>query len=281
MAAIWKGVIRFEDIAVPIKLFAAIEDRSVHFRLLHAEDHVPVEQRMIDPGTEEPVPTEETRKAYELDDGRLVILDPDDLESLEPESSRDVEILRFVEPEAITRTWFRRPYFVAPDGSPAIFAAFTRALEQSGRIAIARWVMRKKDYIGAFTVEDGRLSLVTLRWSDEVIEAAELPRPAGRAPTSKELQLARQLVGTLEEPLDMSRFDDAYRARVLELVEAKAAGEEIELPEPTRRPAAPASLEAALRASLGAGGKKTAASKKKKKKTGKTARAGRGGKKVA
>lgn len=279
MAAIWKGVIRFEDIAVPVKLYAAIEDRSVHFRLLHGEDHVPVQQRMVDPDTDEIVPNEQTRRAYELEDGRLVVLEPEDLDALKPEPSRDIEILRFVEPDAITRTWFRRPYFVGPDGSPAMLAALVRALDETGRIAIARWVMRNKDYIGAFTIEDGRLSLVTLRWSDEVIDAAELPRPSGRAPTSKELDLARQLVGTLEEPLDMSRFDDEYRTRVLELVEAKAAGEEIELPEPSRRPAAPASLEAALRASLGGDKKKTAASKKKKGK--KTSRTKRGGKQVA
>lgn len=276
MAAIWKGVIRFEDVAVPIKLFAAIEDRAVHFRLLHADDHVPVEQRMIEPESEEVVPTEHTRRAYELDDGRLVVLEPDDLASLQPEASRDIEILRFVAPEAISRTWFRRPYFVGPDGSTGVYAAFVEALERTGYLAIARWVMRKKDYVGAFAVEDGRLSLVTLRWSDEVIDAAELPRPGGREPTKKELDLARQLVATLEEPLDMERFHDEYRERVLELVEAKAAGEEIELPEPTRRPAAPASLEEALRASLGGKGRRAAS----RKPTGK-ARAKRGGTKVA
>ena len=96
---------------------------------------------MVDPDTDEIVPNEQTRRAYELEDGRLVVLEPEDLDALKPEPSRDIEILRFVEPDAITRTWFRRPYFVGPDGSPAMLAALVRALDETGRIAIARWVM--------------------------------------------------------------------------------------------------------------------------------------------
>lgn len=255
MAAIWKGIVRFEDLEIPVKLFAAIEDRSVHFRLLHAEDHVPVQQQLVDPRRDEIVPRGEMRKAYELEDGALVLLDEDELRSLRPESSREIEVLRFVPPPAIPEQWYDRPYHLGPDGSVRSYAALAAALRRTGRVAVVRWVMRNKDYVGVLSADEHRLSLVTLHWADEVIDAAELPRPGGRVPTKKELALAEQLVAALEEPLDMRRFDDEHRARVLQLIEAKAHGETVALPAARRKPAKVMSLEDALARSLRAAGK--------------------------
>jgi DNA end-binding protein Ku len=256
MRAIWKGVIRFADIEVPVSLHAALQDRKVHFRLLHAKDHMPVRQQMVDAEDEEVVEAPQIRRAYEMDDGSLVILQPEELEAIKPPPSRDIEILQFVDPTAVGEQWYERPYHLAPDGDESGYAALVAALARTQRLGIARWVMRKKHYVGILCARDDRLALVTMRFADEVIAASDLPRPAGRDPTKKELALAEQLVATLEEPLDMSRFRDEHREQVRELVATKAEGGELAVPAIRGAPRTTGgSLEDALRASLKSGKK--------------------------
>lgn len=248
--AIWKAVLRMGEASVPVKLYSAVEDRGLHFRLLHAKDRVPVEQRMVHPGTGEPVPYEETRRGWEADPGTFVVLDHEDLAAAEPAASRDVEITRFVPPEAIDHRWYDRPYFLGPDGDPAAYAAVARALADSGREGVARWTMRKKSYLGALVPEDGRLALVTLRPAGEVISAEELEAPSGRELDAREKKMARQLVAALAGEADLSDLRDEHRERVLELVAAKAEGKAAEV-KPIRPKKPPkGSLADVLEASL-------------------------------
>lgn len=246
--AIWKGVIRLGDEAVPVKLYSAIEDRSVHFRLLHEPDLVPVEQRMIHPGTGRHVPYDEVRRGVETERG-MVVLDDDELASLEPEKSRDIEIVRFVPTAEIDHRWYLRPYWLGPDESAPAYAALVRALGGRDVEGVARWTMRNKEYRGALRVRDDRLMLVTLRAADEVVSVERLEPPAGRDMAEAEAEMAERLVEALAGEWDAEAYQDEYRARVLELVEAKASGKVVAF-EPAKRERRQGSLEETLAASL-------------------------------
>ena len=247
--AIWKGVIRFGAVRVPVKLYSAVQDRGVHFRLLHAADRVPVEQRMVHGGTGDEVPHEQVRKGYEVERGMFVVLEDEDLDTLEPEASREIEVLRFLPRGGISHQWYDRPYWLGPDGDEEAYFALALGLRRSGREGVARWVMRKKDYVGALRAEGEHLILNTLRHAEEVVVADELPAPGGRALDPKELQLAEQLVSALADRFDPKQYHDEYRERVHELVAAKAEGQTVAF-EPYEERKRPRSLARALEASL-------------------------------
>lgn len=235
--AIWKGRIRFGDVDVPVKLYSAVQDRSIHFRLLHAKDLQPVIQQMIDPDTGEVIEYDDVRRAFQTEDGDLVILDQGELAELEPEPSRNIEITHFVKPDTVTHQWYDRPYFLGPDDDEAAYFALTEALRRQKREGIARWVMRKKEYVGALRPHGDHLMLMTLRHAGEVVPADALEPPSGRALDQREVNMAVQLVSALEGELDMTEYRDEYRDRVLELVGAKAEGKVLKFPAARRRKA--------------------------------------------
>lgn len=221
---IWKGILALGESRVPVKLYSAVEDQRVHFRLLDDKNFAPVKQRMMNPRTGEEVPREKARKGYETAKGAFVILGEHDLESVEPEGTRDIEISRFIEPASIGHAWYDRPYYLGPDGDEAPYFALAEALRNSEREGVAHWVMRKKEYSGALRAEGDYLMLVTLRRAGEVIPASALEPPAGREPDAKEIEMADQLLSALQDDFDPAAYRNEYRARVQELVEAKAAG---------------------------------------------------------
>jgi DNA end-binding protein Ku len=233
--AIWKGRIRFGSVDVPVKLYSAVQDQGIHFRLLDRRKKQPIQQRMVDPDSGEVVEGADIRKAYEMDDGDLVILEEDELGKLQPEPSRDIEITRFVPPEAITHQWYDRPYFLGPDDDPDAYFALVQALRAREVEGLARWSMRNKAYVGSLRVEGDHLMLITLRHAGEVIPASALSPPAGRDLDDRELGMARQLIGLMEGELDIAAYRDEYRERVLELVEAKAVGKVVRFPKAPAR----------------------------------------------
>jgi len=233
--AIWKGRVRFGGVEVPVKLYSAVEGRTVHFRLLDAERNEPVRQQMVDPEADEPVEHADIRRAVETESGDLVMLTEEELEELEPEPSRVIEVTRFVPGDAISHPWYDRPYYLGPDGSDPEYAALAEALRVEGRTGVARWVMRNKAYAGALRAKGDHLMLVTLRKASEVIPASALEPPGGRDLEKRELEMARQLIGAMEDELDLAAFRDEYRDRVMELVEAKAAGKIVKFPKAPRK----------------------------------------------
>jgi DNA end-binding protein Ku len=248
--AIWKGVLTLGSTELPVKLYSAVEPRKVSFRLLHKSDREPLKQRMVDPESEEPVEYEETRRGFPTDDGRVVILDSEELEELQPEPSREIELTRFVPLGAVDPHWYDRPYWVGPDGNTDDYFAFAKALEESGRVGIARWVMRKKEYVGGLRAEDGYLMLVTMRHAGEVVSADALQPPGGRKLDARELKMAKQLVDALTGEFEPEQYRDEYAARVMELVEAKAKGKKLPKKRARRKAAADESLADALEKSL-------------------------------
>jgi len=219
----WKGVIKIGRVSVPVKLYSAIEEQDVHFRLLHAKDNEPVKQQMVNPETGDVVPSDKIRKAYE-DEDVLVILDDEELASLVPKESRDIEITRFLDPEDITPQWYDRPYYLGPDTSQGAYFALGEAMSRQNKVGIARWVMRKKEYVGALVPEGEYLMLITLRHADEVILADQLEPPVGRKPDPREVKLAEQLVSALDTEFNPGEFEDEFRERVLDFVDKKSKG---------------------------------------------------------
>ncbi len=247
--AMWKGVVTFGDVRVPVKLYSAVEDRNVHFRLLHAKDRAPVKQEMVNPETDERVPYERTRRAYVTEERDLVVFDRDELADLEPEPSREIRIVRFLRPAVIDHRWYRRPYYLGPDGGGQAWLALAKALERSGREGLARWVMRKQEYVSALRLHRGYPMLIALRHAEEVVSVESLERPGGAGLDKRELSMAMQLMEMLEAPFEPEAYHDEYRERVLELIATKAQGGKVKnLPVRRRRPSE--DLGRALEASL-------------------------------
>jgi len=229
--AIWKAVIRFGDVEVPVKLYSGIQDTGPHFRLLHDRDRAPLKQKMV-----------------------------------EPEDSRFIDVVHFVPTAALDHAFYGRPYWLGPDGPhDGTYWALVDALSSEDREGIARWVMRKRAYTGALRVREDHLVLITTRHVGEVVEPAEIKPPGGRAPDPKELRMAQQLVGMLEGRFEPEQYHDEYRERVLELVRRKGRGEKIVTPKVVAKPAVGPNLAAALQKSIAAAsGKGTRAHAKRR-----------------
>lgn len=222
--AIWKGVVHVGTLKVPVKLYSAVTNRTVHFRLLHKTDKQPVKQQLVSSDSGEAIEYGEVKKAFPLTRGRMVLLEKEELEKLEPKDSRDIEITRFVNLGDIDHRWYERAYYLGPDGDQKGYFAAAAALERKKKEGVARWVMRDKSYVGALRAEGGYLMLITLRHAEEIISADALQPPAGRALAAREVEMASQLLTALHDEFDPTQFHDEYRARVMELIETKAAG---------------------------------------------------------
>lgn len=222
--AIWKGVIKVGTVEVPVKLYSGVSDHTVRFKLLHKTDKQPVKQKLVSSESGEPVEYADVRKAYPIARGRMVILEDEELEKLEPEDSRDIEITRFVDPSEVDHRWYERAYYLGPDGNTKAYFAAAEALQKKNKQGIARWVMRDRQYVGALYAEDGYLMLIVLRHAEEIVDADALEPPGGRPLQKREIDMAEQLLTALHGEFDPSQFRDQYRARVLDLVEQKAKG---------------------------------------------------------
>jgi DNA end-binding protein Ku len=222
--AIWKGELKLGTTKVPIKLYSAVQDRTVRFHVLDDKAKKRVKQHMIDPDSGDEVPSEEIQKGYEIEPGKYVILTKEDLETLQPTPSRDIDIVEFLPQDTISQQWYERPYYVGPDGNVKEYFAFADALKNKEREGIAHWVMRNKYYAGVLRSIDDYLFLFTMRDAKEVILAEDLQKPTGAAPTQKELTMAKQLVEMLEGEFNAKDYKDEYRARVMEFIEKKAKG---------------------------------------------------------
>lgn len=222
--AMWKGVVVFGKEKVPVKLYSALQDRNVHFRLLDAKDDAPVKQVMVNPETEEFVAKEQIKRGVISAEGDVVMLDESELTALEPESSREINVLHYVPLGAIDRRFYRRPYYLGPDGSESQYAALAEALNETEREGLVHWVMRNKSYVGALRVYQGYLLLVALRTADEVVSIDTIRTPKGSEPNEREVKMSQQLIEMLAADFQPEQYHDEYRERVLELIETKKAG---------------------------------------------------------
>ena len=232
----WRGAISFGLVSVPVQLFTAVRSQTVRFRQLHGETRRPVRQKRVDAETGDEVAYEDIVKGYELGEGRYVVVDTDELAELDPTASRVIDIHDYVEQEQIDPIHYDRAYYLAPDGETAAkpYKLLAAAMERSGKVAIAEFVMRGKSYLAAVRARDGMLVLSTMHYSDEVADPAELAPEAldldGVEVRDRELVMAEQLIESMVTDFDPSAYHDRHRERLVAYLEAKAAGEQFELP---------------------------------------------------
>ena len=226
--AIWSGAISFGLVNIPIKLYTAVSRKTVHFNQLDSRSGARIRLKKVSSVDGEEVPSEAIVKGYELASGDYVTVGDDELASLDPEASRTIDIEEFVDLVDIDTLIYDSAYYVAPDKATLKpYRLLLQAMEESGKVGIARFVMRSKQYLCAVRPLDGALVLSTMVYADEVNDPADIGEIAdldGVEVSEKELNMARQLIASLEADFDSSRFEDTYRNRVLDLIEQKAAG---------------------------------------------------------
>ncbi|MDQ6915463.1 MAG: Ku protein [Actinomycetota bacterium] len=255
--AIWSGAISFGLVNVPVKLYSAVSRKSVRFHQLHDETGMRIQQKRVDPSTGDEVPYERIVKGYEISPDRYVVITPDELEALDPEKTRTVDIVDFVDLDQIDPIYFDHPYYLVPGtGGERAYELLRKAMEEAGKVAIGKVVIRSKESLVAIRPAGNVLTLETMLFPDEVVDPDsldELPSNQdgeAKAAGKRELQMAQQLIDSLSSEFDPSSYRDEYRDRVLDLIERKAAGEEIAVQPPAEEPARVPDLMAALEASL-------------------------------
>jgi DNA end-binding protein Ku len=258
--SIWRGAISFGLVNVPVKLYSAVSKKTVRFNQLHEKDNSRIQLKRFCADEDQEVPYEEIVKGYEISPDRYVVITPDELENLDPKKTRSIDIEDFVDLDEIDPLFYEHPYYLAPDtGAAKPYKLLLEALKETNKVAIARVVIRSKEYLTAIRPAGDVLTMETMLFADELIDPGdldELPDEDVRA-TEREVDMARQLIESLATEFDPTKYRDEYRERVLELIERKASGEEIAIPAEPEAPAAVPDLMAALEASLSAakGGK--------------------------
>jgi len=271
----WSGAISFGLVNVPVKLYSAVSRKTVRFNQLNAETGNRIQQKRVDPETGEEVGYDQIVKGYELTKDRYVVITPDELDALDPEKTRTVDIEDFVDLDEIDPVYYDHPYYLVPDkGATKAYGLLLGAMKQANKVAIARVVLRSKEQLVAIRPAGDVLMMETMLFHDEVVPAHDiddLPESKELKATDRELKMAQQLIDSLSSEFDPASYHDEYREKVLELIERKASGEEIavqpEAPEPAKVPDLMAALEASLAAVKDDGaGKKKSSSKKSDKK---------------
>ncbi|MGY5627886.1 non-homologous end joining protein Ku [Streptomyces sp. UC1A3] len=270
--AIWTGVITFGLVSVPVGLFTATENHTVHFHQLQRGTSDRIRNRRVNERTGEEVDPGDIVKGYEVGEGEgeYVVVEPDELDEIAPGRSRALEITDFVDLDGIAPVYFDRTYYVAPRGKEylKVYELLRAALAESGKAGVATFVMRNRQYLTVLRAEDEVLVLQTLHWADEVRDPGrELPElPSERTGRDKELDMALRLVDALSGPWEPERYHDTYQEKVRELVRAKAEGQEVAVAEEAPQATNVVDLMEVLRGSLeragGARGGKPAAESK-------------------
>ena len=256
--AIWSGAISFGLVNIPVKLYSAVSRKTVRFHQIDAESGQRIRQQRVNPESGDEIPYEQIVKGYEISPDRYVTITPEELEALEPQKTRTIDIEQFVDLEQIDPIYYDHPYYLAPDkGAAKAYKLLLDAMKDADKVAIARVVIRSKESLVALRSYDGAITVETMLFPDEIVapdSIEELASGDGEVKTTKrELDMAKQLIESLSGDFDPSQYRDEYRERVLDLIEKKAAGETItiEAPEPERKevPDLMAALEASIAAS--------------------------------
>jgi DNA end-binding protein Ku len=254
--SIWSGAISFGLVNVPVKLYSAVSRKTVRFNQLNAETGNRIQQKRVDPETGEEVPYEQIVKGFELTKDRYVIVTPDEMDALDPERTRTVDIEDFVDLEEIDPIYYDHPYYLVPDkGAAKAYGLLLQAMEASGKVAIARVVLRSKEQLVAIRPAGELLMMETMIFHDEVVphdDLDDLPEAKDLKASEREVKMAQQLIDSLSSDFEPEKYRDEYRDKVLDLIERKASGEEIAVQPEAPAPAKVPDLMAALEASLAA-----------------------------
>lgn len=253
MRPVWTGSITFGIVNIPIKLYPASQERRLNFDYLRKQDLSPVGYLRVVRGTGEQVPYEDIVRGYEYRKGDYVVLTDDDFKKADVKKTESIEIVDFVKEEEIESEYFQKPYFVEPaKGASKVYALLREALKRSGKVGVARYVLRSSEHLGVLKPEDGLLMLVQIRFPSELRKPEGLNIPEDVDVGAKELGMALSLIDQLTEPFKAEKYKDTYTDELKEVIKQKAEGgdavkvKEKEAPEPT----APHDLMEKLKESL-------------------------------
>jgi DNA end-binding protein Ku len=259
--SLWTGTISFGLVSVPVRMFSATESKELRFHFLDKRDLAPIGYDKVRRDTGEHVDNDEIVRGFEVEKGRYVPLEDEDLDRLDVELTKTIDICDFVGLEEIDPIYFRKAYYLLPqEGAEKPYRLLVRALEETGKVAIAKIVIRNKQHLAALRPWNGTLVLETMYYADEVREPEKVD---GKASLRKpEVEMAKSLVENLSDSFDPAKYDDTYRKELLELLRAKAEGEP--LPEPQAEEGGEVvDLMAALRESVEKTQKKGSKSRKR------------------
>ncbi len=260
--AIWSGSISFGLLNVPVKLYSAVSKQTIRFKELRSSDGSRVRHKRVAEADGKEVSYDDIVKGYEFAPDQYVTITREELAELDPKKTRAIEIQDFVDLDEIDPIYFEQPYYLGPDkGAAKAYSLLTKAMTDSRKVAIARFVLRNKEHLAAIRPMDGVLTMATMRFHDEVTSPEDLDgdlfaeEKPGK-PEKRELEMAKQLIESLSTDFDAERYQDQYREELLAMLERKAEGKEVvaapsEEPEPTKAPDLMAALEESLSAVRG------------------------------
>jgi DNA end-binding protein Ku len=231
MHTMWKGAISFGLVNIPIKLFAATENKDIKMRYLHEKCHSPVQYEKICPVCEESVEQDEIVKGYEYEPGKFVVVEKEELDSLAGAQNKSIEIIDFIRLEEVDPIFFNRSYFVGPgENGTKSFALLKKAMEDTGKIGLAKFTLRSKEHLAAVRVYKQGLVLETIFYPDEVRNVDHVPGLTEEVSLNeKELEMAKQLIEQLTAPFEPQKYEDDYREAVMNLINRKISGDEVKV----------------------------------------------------
>jgi DNA end-binding protein Ku len=259
--AIWSGSISFGLLNVPVRLYSAVSRKNVSFRELRASDGSRIRHKRVAEADGEEVPYEEIVKGYEISPEQYVVVTRDELEEIDPKRTRAIEIQDFVDLDDIDPIYFDHPYYLGPDkGAEKAYALLVKAMADSKKVAVARFVLRNREHLAAIRPAGNVLTMATMRFADEVVAPDELGEDVipqdGRKLEKREIDMAKQLIDSLTSDFQPGKYRDEYREELLALIDRKAQGQAVvepvsEEPTPTKAPDLMAALEESLAAVRG------------------------------
>jgi DNA end-binding protein Ku len=264
--AIWSGIVSFGLVSVPVRMYSAIAEHTLHFHYVHVKDDSRIGYEKVCKKEGKPVPDDEIVKAFEYEKGEYVYLTDEDFEAAQAQNgTKTIDIRDFVPYEEIDPIYFQRTYYLGPQADAGkVYVLLLRALETSGLAAIAKYVMRDRQYLGCLRVRDGLIALEQMYFADEIRPVDEI-KPKKVSVGKRELEMASKLIEAYSGKFEPGKYKDTYRDALFEIIKAKRKGEEVHRPEPEKEEEAP-DLLSALRASIEAasqgrrGGRRTARS---------------------
>jgi DNA end-binding protein Ku len=225
MRAIWKGHISFALVTIPVSLFSATKRNEISLHYLHKGDLSPVSYKRFCDAEDKEVPWEEITRGYEFEKGQYIEITDEDLEGADVELTRTVQVIEFVNESEIDPVFFDKPYYLEPQkGGERAYALMRDALAHSGRVGIAKVVLKSREHLAAVKPVGRMLTLGMMRFAHEIVDPSSLQLPDAIVPQGKEMDLARTLIDTMTDTFDPKKYKDDYHDKVLEVIQAKVAG---------------------------------------------------------
>ena len=227
---LWKGSIAFGLVNIPVELHTAVRDHRPRFRLLHAKDESPVHYERVCQTEGKPVAWEDLVKGFEYEKGQFVILSKDDFKTAALEKTRTIDILDFVDPDAVDDRYYETPYYLVPGkGAERSYALLREAIRESGRIGVGKIILRDAQHLAAVEVIEDAIVLTMMRFADELADLSAFSFPKAEGLRKPELAMARQLIDHLGSEWDPGKYTDEYQENLMRIIQAKLKGKKPKL----------------------------------------------------